>query len=92
MYCIIWISTISIDTFDIQNSINQDDQLSPFHSNFDLRYTLRTVQDIQMALTLNRMYQLLVSVDDVNIAEGNTNISEKGTEVAMVLIRKMFQK
>jgi hypothetical protein len=45
-----------------------------------------------MALTLNRMYQLLVSVDDVNIAEGNTNISEKGTEVAMVLIRKMFQK
>jgi hypothetical protein len=33
-----------------------------------------------MGLTLNRMYQLLISADDVNLAEDNTNISKKGTE------------
>jgi len=46
--------------------------------NFAVKYTIRKNKEIKEGLELNRMYQLLVCTDDVNLQ--NKNISALKTE------------
>jgi hypothetical protein len=61
------------DSFHILNGLNQRDALSPLLFNFALEYTIRKVEENQVALKLNELHQLLSYVDDVNLL-GDNNI------------------
>jgi hypothetical protein len=59
------------DNFRIQNGLKQGDVLSPLLFNFALGYTIRKVQENQVALKSYGTYQLLVYPDDMNLLEDN---------------------
>jgi hypothetical protein len=68
------------DSFPIQNSLKQEDALSPLLLNFILEYAIRKVQVTQVGLKLNGTHQLLAYADDVNLLGDNIDTIVKNTE------------
>jgi hypothetical protein len=66
--------------FSIQNGLKQEDALSPLLFNFDLKYTIREVQENKMGLKLKGTHQLPVYADDVNLVEDIVYTIKKKTQ------------
>jgi hypothetical protein len=58
-------------TFPIQDGLEWGHALLPLLFNFALEYGFTKVQDNQERLELNRTYQFLLYVDDVNLLDKN---------------------
>jgi hypothetical protein len=65
------------DSFPIQNSLKQGDDLSPLLFNFALEYAIRKVQKIQVGWKLNGTHQLLAYTNDVNLLGDNRYYKEE---------------
>jgi hypothetical protein len=69
---------ICLESFHIQNGLNQGDALLPLLFNFSLESTIRKVQEDQVGLKLNGTHQFLAYAD-VNLLGGNMDIMKKNT-------------
>jgi hypothetical protein len=69
------------DIFPIKNRLQKGDALSPFLFNFALVYAIRRVQVNQGGLKLSGTHQLLVFVNDVNIADQSVRTVKKNIQV-----------
>jgi hypothetical protein len=67
-------------SFPIQNSLKQEEALSPLFFNFALEHAIRKVQENQLGLKLNGTHQVLAYADDVNLLGDNIDILKKNTE------------
>jgi hypothetical protein len=72
-YSKVHISTNFCDAFPIQNGIKKGYALSPLFFNFPSEYAIRTVQENNVGLKLNGLYELLVYAD-VDLLADNTDI------------------
>jgi hypothetical protein len=54
-----------------------------------LEYVIRRVQENQEGLKLNETHQFLAYADDVNIVEGNIDITKKNTEALLDACKKV---
>jgi hypothetical protein len=68
------------DRFSIQNSLKQEDALSPLLFNFALEYAIRKFQENQVGLKLNGTHHLPVCDYDVHLLEDNMDIMKQNTE------------
>jgi len=59
--------------------LKQGDILSPLLFNFVLEYAIRKVQENQVGLEFNWLYQLLFYADDINLLSDSINTTEENT-------------
>jgi hypothetical protein len=64
------------DNFAMQNDLEQGDALSSLLFNFSLDYAIKEVQENEVELKLNGIYQLLAYAVDVNLVEYNVDIKQ----------------
>jgi hypothetical protein len=76
-YSKVHIGTNLSDTFPIQNSLKQGDDLSPLRFNFALEFTVKKVQENQVRLKLNGAPEQLSYADDVNLLGDNIETIKK---------------
>jgi len=75
--------------FPIRNGLKQGDALSLLLFNFDLEYTIRTVQVNHDGLKLNGARQLLAYADGVNILGGSVYIIQENAEVLIMASKEI---
>jgi hypothetical protein len=68
------------DSFPIQNSLKQGDDLSPLLFSLALAYAIRKVQENQVGLKLNVTHQLQAYAVDVNLLGDNVHAIMNSTE------------
>jgi hypothetical protein len=67
MYSKVHIGKRFLDTFPIQNGLQQENASLPLFFNLALEYTIRKVQENEVAPKLNGTCQLLVNADSATI-------------------------
>ena len=76
-------------TLPTENSLKQEDTLSPFLFNVALEYAVRMVHINQNGLKLNGTYHLVVHADDVNILGGSEYTLKKHREALIVASKEI---
>jgi hypothetical protein len=71
------------NSFPTQNGEKQGDALLSLFVNFDLEYVIRVVQENQVRLELNYIYQLLAYAGYMNLFGKNTYTVMKNKETLM---------
>jgi hypothetical protein len=74
--CKVCIGKYLSDSFPIQNGVKQDALLLLLF-NFALEYAIRKVQENQVEVKINGIFQLLVSADDINLLRDNIDTIKK---------------
>jgi hypothetical protein len=82
-YSTVRIGKYQCDKFPIQNGLKQGDALSLLLSNFPQEYAIRTVQENQEGLKLDRTHQFLAYAYHVNIVGENIDTIKKSTEALL---------
>ncbi|KAJ4430005.1 hypothetical protein ANN_22213 [Periplaneta americana] len=66
-----------------EKMLKPGDALSPLLFNFALEYVIRKVQDNRQSLKLNRLHQLLVYADDMNVLGENPQTIRENAEILL---------
>jgi hypothetical protein len=71
------------DNFPIDNGLKRGDASSSPLYNFSLEYAIMKVQENQVELKFNRIYQLLICANDLNLLRDNIN-TIKGNKETLI--------
>jgi hypothetical protein len=82
-YSKVCVGKLLSDKFPIQNDLKQKDALSPLPFNFSLEYAIRKVQENKVSLEFNRIHQLLVYADDINLLGNCINTIKEKTDTLL---------